>query len=70
MNFSKGDYEVAMGKLYGAKWNIPQATEKLGLAASGENWELVKVMFREYCLDFGNATDSDIFKDIHRPPTH
>jgi hypothetical protein len=60
MNFSKGDYEIAMGKLYRAKWNVPQAAEKLGLAANEENWELVKVMFREYCLDFGNIPDSNL----------
>ena len=59
MTFSKGDYEIAMGKLYGAKWNVPQATEKLGLDACGENWQLVKEMFREYCLDFGNTPGSD-----------
>ena len=59
MDLPKEEYEIAMGKLYGAKWNVPQAAEKLGLAANRENWELVKDMFREYCLNFGNTPGSN-----------
>ena len=38
-----------MNKLFTAKWNIPQATAALGLAATEQNWLLVKEQFRAYC---------------------
>lgn len=42
-------FEVAMQKLFTAKWNIPQATAALGKSANKENWEEMKEIFREYC---------------------
>jgi hypothetical protein len=43
------DYEIAMNKLYTAKWNIPQATTELGMANTEANWQHVKELFSEYC---------------------
>jgi hypothetical protein len=35
--------------LFAAKWNVPQAAEELGMLATEESWEQVKVAFAEYC---------------------
>jgi hypothetical protein len=35
--------------LFSAKWNVPQATQAMGLPACTESWELVKEGFREWC---------------------
>ena len=35
--------------LFRARWNIPQASKALGMAACEESWEKTKVLFREWC---------------------
>ena len=35
--------------LFSAKWNVPQATQAMGLPACTESWELMKEGFREWC---------------------
>jgi len=44
-------YEEVMGKLFTAKWNIPQAAAALGRSANKEEWQAVKDAFRKYCKD-------------------
>ena len=39
--------------LYRAKWNIPKATEAMGLPANEACWLEVKVAFREWCVANG-----------------
>ena len=39
--------------LYRARWNVPQACKALGFPANEENWEHVKVAFRDWCVANG-----------------
>lgn len=43
------EFDLAMEKLFTAKWNIPQAASTLGFRAAEEDWERLKVIFSEYC---------------------
>ena len=43
------EFDLAMEKLFTAKWNIPQAAATLGFRAAEEDWERLKVIFSEYC---------------------
>jgi hypothetical protein len=46
---SSPEFDLAMEKLFTAKWNIPQAASALGFRAAEEDWERLKVIFSEYC---------------------
>lgn len=39
----------AMEMLFRAKWNIPQATEAMGMTATEGDWQVVMDRFRDYC---------------------
>lgn len=41
--------EHAMEMLFRAKWNIPQAADAMGMAATEGNWLTVKTRFADYC---------------------
>lgn len=38
-----------MEMLFRAKWNIPQATEAMGMTATEGDWQVVMDRFRDYC---------------------
>jgi hypothetical protein len=47
--------DIAMKQLFTAKWNIPQAAKEMGMSASEESWNLVKVLFAEYCKEHSST---------------
>lgn len=44
------EYEKAMDLLFRARWNIPQASNALGMVNTESSWEAVKIIFRDYCI--------------------
>jgi hypothetical protein len=64
VSLSEEKTQEVMSLLFSARINIPRAVELLGLRSTEQEWERMKVVFRDHCIATPR-TDEHLLMDLN-----